>query len=243
MNGSTDGTTMPSDRPLVFPKARAAVGLILFLGWLGFLAYLALDRIEPVILARPQILTANLLILAEVADADGRPAPQVKVQKVLAAEKSDWRQLAGAALEIDDLPFHSARQGWQGAGTYLLPITRKQVEKLTIDQITPLPIVPGYFPSASEVTLSVGKQPAAMAKLFSELTGVSQRRLEEMFAQPVVVVSNVPVRSPQESRDLRERIEAAGGTLARLEPAESRIYRATDDVLSQLRQVRPDAAP
>lgn len=241
--GSMDGPTAAEGRPMVFPKARAAVGAVLFLAWLVFLAYLAFDRIEPTILARPQILTANLLVIADLEDSEGRPSPRIRVQKLLATEKDSWRNIAGSSLDLDDLPFHSALQGWQGAGSYLVPITRTEKGKVTLDQVTPLPIVPGYFAPASEVTVNIGKQPDAMVKLIAHWTGVPLARLREMAAQPVVVLTNVPVRSPADSRDLREQVEAAGGSVERLRPAESRIYQATPDVLAQLRMVRTDVAP
>jgi hypothetical protein len=48
---------------------RLIAATVLFLGWIGYLAFLAATTTEPIILSRSQFLAADLYVIAEVDDA------------------------------------------------------------------------------------------------------------------------------------------------------------------------------
>jgi hypothetical protein len=229
----------PAANRMVFPKTRAIVFGVLFLLWLGFLAYLVTTTRGVIVLAQPQVLTANLLIVADVRDQAGRPAATVQVTQVLAAEKDAWKKLAGQSLELDDLPFCSANQGWEGPGSYLIPVTRTEPGQLTIDRVTLLPIVPGYHPAAAEAKVDTGKALGDVAKVLADVTGVPLPRINELMVAPVVEVFNVPLRGFDDQRILAERLAKAGGRLLDFRPGESRIYKANPQVLREAARLRP----
>lgn len=61
-----------------FAKIRLCFAAILFVGWIGYLAYLALNFAHPVIVSRSQFMAADLLVVAEIAlDEAGKPKPVV----------------------------------------------------------------------------------------------------------------------------------------------------------------------
>ena len=67
---------------MVFPKARLVVSAVLFLAWIGFLAYLVARTRDPVILSRPQLVVSSVVLIADVKEQSGRPAPTVAVTKI-----------------------------------------------------------------------------------------------------------------------------------------------------------------
>jgi hypothetical protein len=64
---------------------RLALTAVLFLGWIGFLAYLAATTTNPVVLERPQFLTADLVVLADVDGARYLPTFQQLLEAVAGA--------------------------------------------------------------------------------------------------------------------------------------------------------------
>ena len=67
---------------------RLAVTAVLFLGWVGYLAYLALFTRNPIVLSRPQFLVAEMHVLA-TRQADDT----FEINDVLwpAEKKEEWR--------------------------------------------------------------------------------------------------------------------------------------------------------
>jgi hypothetical protein len=216
---------------MVFPRMRAWVAGLLFLGWLGFLAYLAIGNWRRIVVARPQLERSNFVVVATLTDADGRPAAEMRIQKVLYSEKLAWRQLAGQSLELNELVFFSENQGWQGPGDYVVPLTRTVDEETTRDQVTLLPLSPGYFPATSEVKIEVGNRPDSLARHVAAFTETPSRRLRELFNAPVATICHVPLRTREEFARV---VHDAGGRVLGAHMAEARIYRATDDVLQQV---------
>lgn len=222
---------------MVFPRMRAWVFGILFVAWLGYLASLVVENHNRILIAGPQIARSNLVVVASLADDGGRPAADVKIKKVLFAEKNDWQKLVGETMELDELLFYSAKQGWNGPGDYVLPLTRRAFDKLVIDQITPLPLSPGYYPAASNVTLEVGKNPQDLANRVASLTGASSKRLRNMFNVPIVMLVNVGARTVDEQRSFADQVRQMGGEVKAFQLSESRIYPATPDVLGQIERL------
>lgn len=129
---------------MVFPKARLVVSAGLFLAWIGFLAYLVARTRDPVILSRPQLLVSNLVVIAELSADEGHPSSNIRVKEVLrAGEKSD-HDLVGKELQAIYLAECRAPHGWDGAGLYLVPLTKVKGAQESIYYVTILPVVPGY---------------------------------------------------------------------------------------------------
>ena len=130
---------------MVFPKARLAVSALLFLAWIGFLAFLVVHTRDPVILSRPQLNVADLIVLAEIAAKEGRPADEVVVQKLIHSNEQNATGIAGSKMSLAGLSEIGATQGWQGAGLYIVPLSKKN-DKL---EVTALPPSPGFPRTAS----------------------------------------------------------------------------------------------
>lgn len=234
-----DGADAPEPRRLTFPRTRAVVFGLAFLAWLGFLAYLVSITRNAVVLARPQIQTANLLVVAELTERDGRPEPKAKIERVLFARKPEWKAVAGQTLEIDDLPFHGPAHGWRGPGKYLLPLERVVAGELTIDAVHALPIVPGYQPSASRVDVVLGKDAGAAVKALAELTGVPESVLSAMAVSPVIPLSNVPIVLERDREQFESQLKRVGARMERLRFAESRIHLATPASIAEAERLVP----
>lgn len=111
-----------TDAARTWARWRFAGALLLFVGWVGWLAYLALTVTRPIVLSRPQFLAAQLDVLATVrAGADGKPETAVKVERLLwpadAAEKRD-------EIRVINLATIPRADGWVGPGSYLLPLVK-----------------------------------------------------------------------------------------------------------------------
>lgn len=117
-------------------RLRLALTVLLFAGWLGYLAYLAATTTHPIVLSRPQFLMSTFDVVAQVDAEDHLPAPKVTIQEVSwpAGEQSKW---AGKTVEVTNL--HQA-VGWQGPGEYILPL----IPVGNAYQVAPTPPSPGY---------------------------------------------------------------------------------------------------
>lgn len=117
---------------LVFAAAAFAL-------WIGWLALLAFTTGKPIVLSRPQFLVANLDILAELEEVDGRPDVQVHVVAV-AWTAPDDALVPPNRLAIPNLAFVSHESGWIGPGRYLLPLVRNGNDV----RVASIPPSPGY---------------------------------------------------------------------------------------------------
>ena len=225
---------MTEPRP-TFPKARAGVGAFLFVAWLGFLGFLVWQTRDPVLLSRPQILAADLIVVAELVEEEHRPANRIQIKEVLYASDDAGRKLAGQPLEVDDLFFCSAKQGWQGPGTYIVPISRDAKKSWT----TMLPISPGYYPAASEVTLNMPEKGRdSVLKLLADLTGLSEAKLKSRLNESTLILRNVAIRTLDEKDAFARQVADFGGVVERTRGGESRIYRATAAAIDEARRIR-----
>jgi hypothetical protein len=179
---------------------------------------------------------SNLVVVAALKDDSGRAAAHIVIDKVLYAENPAWRQLAGQALELKELAFFSAKQGWLGAGDYVIPITRHNGGQPE-DHVTLLPLSPGFYPSTSEVTIDVSDSGRNLAANVAELVDVPAPRLRELFKSTIVTLWHVPGRTVEELKTLDQAIEKSGGKMKEARLAESRIYPATPDVLEQVSRI------
>jgi len=84
---------------------RLALSAVLFVAWIGYLAYLAATTTQPVVLSRPQFLSAELYVIAQIsadaADAE-QPGSHIAVKKVVWANKAEDAGLK--TLQVAGLP-------------------------------------------------------------------------------------------------------------------------------------------
>src|SRR5208282_4262454 len=94
-------------RPAV---VRLVVAAVLFAGWIGFLAYLAVTSSRPVVLSRPQFLVSTYDVIADVGETPG----PVTVREVV------WPKGAKPANPIEVSTDLSKCKNWHGPGLYIL---------------------------------------------------------------------------------------------------------------------------
>jgi hypothetical protein len=220
---------------MVFPKARLIVFGCLFVGWLGFLAWLVAQTRNPVILSRTQFLAANLYVVADVPSCQGWPCPDVTITEV-AWTARDLGQLKNKQIMISGLADCGPKNGWAGAGKYILALTHLRVGDKDTFQVTPLPATPGYVSKFVTMGLDApGPNPEKLANLLAtHLPGVTPDQARAIVkAAPAHVKHNVPVH---EGLLLMDAAKKAGAVL-QLQDVETRIYPLTADSREQLREL------
>jgi hypothetical protein len=120
-------------------RLRLAVAAALFVGWLGWLVYLAATGTDDVVLSRPQFLVANVHVLAEVSGTK-EPETEVVVKKVFWAA-GDKKPVKDGKILVENLK-ECLDQGWAGPGEYILPLMT--TPKSGTYAVAPTPRTPGY---------------------------------------------------------------------------------------------------
>lgn len=170
-------------------RIRLVLCTALFVGWIGWLAYLALGTSRPtIVLSRPQFLISELDIVAEVDERDG----PVRVVEVLYPPSSDVQpgdpivvENLRSALRSRKVPrFETEENGrtvksdsveWEVPGRFILPLVHisKTKDQEFRARVAPLPPSPGFsdgrpriYPATPEtlaqlrdVPKAVGRQP------------------------------------------------------------------------------------
>jgi hypothetical protein len=118
-------------------RLRLVVAVLLFLGWIAWLGYLALPSVTPrEVLSHSQFLVSQLDVIARVeADERGHPAARVAVEEVL--WPAGQQDLAGRPLTVTNL---SESKGFTGPGAYILPLVRAD----DAYKVAAAPRSPGY---------------------------------------------------------------------------------------------------
>jgi hypothetical protein len=115
-------------------RLRLGLAVILFVGWLGWLVYLAATaapRSET--LSKSQLLVSNLDVVAQIDALDGK----IKIEKVRWPHTKQADALAGA-IEVRNLP---SCDGWKGPGRYIVPLITNWHGSY---EVAPLPPTPGF---------------------------------------------------------------------------------------------------
>ena len=218
---------------MVFPKARLLVSAALFVGWIGFLAYLVAITRDPVILSRPQILVSNVCVLADIEELDGRPKSEVTVTEVLWADDGD-KSLEKQKLVLPDLAELDRPQGWAGNGSYLLPLIRREFEKRSTFELAPIPPMPGFHPTVSVELADAGSDPDKITQYLQTALAIDAQTAKGMTQRSRILARFLPAGV---AIDVKSDLEKLGARV-RLEEYETRIYRATDDALRQFRDLK-----
>ncbi len=131
---------------------RLVLASVLFVGWIGYLAYLVFTASNPVVLSRPQLLVADLTVLARIDDPKSKTAVIEEVFRVrdgAAPKVGDTITVHNLdqchRLPHDDEDPASVPSDWTGPGLYILPLQRlKEKGGYLVEQVPPSP---GYPPS------------------------------------------------------------------------------------------------
>jgi hypothetical protein len=118
------------------PRAAFLAAAALFLLWIAFLAYQALAGRDPLVLSRPQLLVADLVVTARVDDLGEGPVA-VTVREVHYAAAG--APAPDSVIEVEGLA--ACRKDWAGPGLYILPLSAARGGRY---RVTPTPRSPGY---------------------------------------------------------------------------------------------------
>jgi hypothetical protein len=120
---------------------------VLFAGWMGWLGYLAATKREPVVLSRPQLLTCEFAVIAELADHKGPvTVEEVFVLRGNPAAHENIPDLKGKQIEVVNL---ERCTGYAGPGPYILALASNLNGEAY--QVVPTPPSPGFFPNRDNV--------------------------------------------------------------------------------------------
>jgi hypothetical protein len=138
-------------------KVLLVLASLAFGAWITYLIVLAIISRRPVVLSRPQLLVADVVVIARVEDREAGKGKVVRI--VWAKEKTNLT--ADQEIAVANL---SSSTGWTTAEEYILPLT---VEG-GIYMVTRLPRTPGY-----------ARSPTDAARIYP-LTPQTERQLEEL---------------------------------------------------------------
>lgn len=110
---------------MTMARVRFVVAALLFVGWIVFLGYLVIRSRSTPVLAVPQIRSADLVVIAELRDDGGAPAPTVTVKQVAwsSARQRD-ADLQGTEIAVTFPTGADAVKGYVGVGRYIVPLRR-----------------------------------------------------------------------------------------------------------------------
>jgi len=123
------------------PKLRLALAAGVFVAWIGYLTFLVATTRHPVILSRPQFLTAQLYVTARLTGDADKPAANITVEETLWAANEKHNLPRGTELQVnlDDV---GPEQGWDGEGVYVLPLRATALPGTYF--LPPVPRSPGF---------------------------------------------------------------------------------------------------
>jgi hypothetical protein len=123
---------------------RLILVTLLFVAWLGYLVFLVATRPKkddgtPLVVSRPQVLTSEVDVIAEINDPHG----DATVAEVLWPENAPLKE--GEKIKIEGVadsrqPGRGAPADWSGAGFYLVPLRRGPGGW----EVAPIPSSPGF---------------------------------------------------------------------------------------------------
>jgi hypothetical protein len=132
-----------------FAVVRFIVAVGLFLGWVGWLAYLAATTHHPVVLSRPQLLAADVVVIAKIDD----PTKEVTITEVAFSrlrQKQFEETITVANLAQCDDAYAFARPG-----LYVVPLHLDALDRWLVQSV---PASPGFdrappriYPATDEI--------------------------------------------------------------------------------------------
>jgi hypothetical protein len=128
----------------------------LFLSWIGYLAFLAFTSRHPIVLSRPQLLAADLDVVAEVDSLD-KP---VVVREVVSPQKPGAEANVGRSIAVTNLK--ACQADWKGSGLYILPLmVKKNGDEEKFEVAVASQRMPGLDPAMNQ-----GQQAMRMPRIY-----------------------------------------------------------------------------
>lgn len=148
---------------MTFARIRFQAAVLLFLAWIGWLAYLAIVSAHPMVLSRPQLLVSTLDVIAEVKSLDGDQG-HIKILEVHwpPADLDRYRDKEIAVINLSECKEH-----WRGPGQYIVPLLAEPPDQY---RVAPVPRSPG-FPGP--------QSPAGQPRIYP-LTPETRRQLDSV---------------------------------------------------------------
>jgi hypothetical protein len=115
-----------------------ALAAVLFTGWMIYLLQLALRHQDPIVVSRPQILVAEVIVVATVEDPD---KPEVELEEVL-DPTNGYKGPAlepGKPIKVRNLATCKGLQ--PGSHSYILPLAWEGDGSFSV---VPIPRSPGF---------------------------------------------------------------------------------------------------
>jgi hypothetical protein len=137
------------------------IALTAFLGWTGWMTYVAITAADPIVVSRPQIYSSPIVVAAEVPAGEGTPREVTithvyRGQKLLAVAETETQP---KELKIVVSNLGEAR-GWVGPGEYILALERITLPEGVTYEVVTTPISPGFTPADGSEYLSPAIYPA-----------------------------------------------------------------------------------
>ena len=212
-------------------KIRLAIAAGLFLAWIGWLAYLVVKtRENPVILARPQFLVADLWVRGHLEGNDNRPDAKIVVREVFWARDKEDQGLVEKQVTVQDLDKVGRDLGWAGPGDYLLPLQKSKAGKNSDLRLAPMPPSPGFVPAFQLIT--PGKDKDKVAELIVQSTGLDVEAAKDKVEHVPSVLKEPIV--PEERFLFEKKLKDLGATFSH---DERRIYPSTPETVEQLKEI------
>jgi len=115
--------------------------LVLAVSWTAWLSYQAATSADPIVVSRPQILVAPVVVEAKLYDENG--ARKIKVVRVYVGQ--GILGMDGAQREPADMHIAVPELDDEAPGSYLLALQESAFKKGEF-QLVPTPASPGYSP-------------------------------------------------------------------------------------------------
>jgi hypothetical protein len=212
-------------------KFRLAVAVCLFVGWIGWLAYLVATTHNPVIISRPQFIVADLWVRGKL-DGDGNsPKATLVVGEVLWASDKQDLGLVDKQITVQYLDKVGKDLGWAGPGDYLLPLQKNKDAKKAGFRLAALPTSPGFSPAFQ--LIDPGTNTEEVAELIAQATGLDLQAAKDKVAHAPSTLKS-PAQ-PEERFVFEKKLKELGATFSH---EERRIYRATLQALEQVQELR-----
>lgn len=142
-------------------RVALAVSTLLLLGWIGFVGFLALTQRQDVVLSRPQLLAADLVITARVEMTEA-PVEVESIHHVGPGVVSPDQKAMISVLNLHE------SQGGDGPGLYLLPLTVDPEHQAY--RVTSIPRSPGYYGGPPRVYRATARAEAALRAILAAWT-------------------------------------------------------------------------
>src|SRR5262249_48723823 len=118
------------------------LAIALAVAWTAWLAYQAYTTADPIVVSRPQVMAAPVVVVARLDDATANPCPAV-ITKVYRGENMLPPDAeAKQAKILVRGPFSIRGQREQNPGTYILPL--RETETPGEFEVMPPPMSPGF---------------------------------------------------------------------------------------------------